>query len=332
MNKNFKAFVTTVSPDGTVIKEITTREAEIVNTGEVIIKVKYSSLNFKDTLSANGNRGITRNYPHTPGIDAAGEIAESADARFKVGDRVLVTGYDMGMNTNGGFAEYIKVPADWVVALPNDVSFREAMIYGTAGFTAANAVLEFEEYGITPDKGAVLVNGATGGVGSIAISILAKLGYKVIAASGKTEKYDDLKAMGAADIIGREELSDTSPKPLLKKRWIAALDNVGGNTLSTILRSTEDYGIVCNCGMVESSSLEVSVFPFILRGVRLVGIASAETTMKKRLAIWENIFGSYRLASYGFPINEVSLEELPKEIDLMSRGGQFGRVIINLEK
>jgi len=330
MENKFKAFVSRYVDEKTVVKSIEIKDFSELPQNDTLIKVEYSALNYKDTLSANGHRGITRNYPHTPGIDAAGEIIETGSSKFKAGDKVLVTGYDLGMNTSGGFAEYIRVPADWIVPLPADVTTREAMIYGTAGFTAATAILEFQEHGITPNSGKVLITGATGGVGTLAVAMLAKLGYQVVASTGKLELTDYLKQIGASEVIHRKEIYDTRSKPLLAKKWIAALDNVGGNTLSSILRSTFDYGIVCNCGMVESTDLNTNIFPFILRGIRLVGIASAETPMPKRLQIWNKIFGEYRLKNYSFLIKEVTLEELSQEIEIMSKGLQVGKVIVKI--
>lgn len=330
MSNKFKAFVSRYIDDKAVVKNIELKDFSELPLNDTLIKVEYSALNYKDTLSANGHRGITRNYPHTPGIDAAGEIVETMSSKYKVGDKVLVTGYDLGMNTSGGFAEYIRVPSDWIVPLPPDITTREAMIYGTAGFTAASAILEFQEHGISPNSGKVLITGATGGVGTLAIAMLAKLGYDIVASTGKLELTDYLNQLGVSEVISRQNVFDTSGKPLLAKKWIAALDNVGGNTLSTILRSTYDYGIVCNCGMVESTELKTNIFPFILRGIRLVGIASAETPMQRRLQIWEKIFGEYRLQSYKFNIKEVTLEDLPKEIEIMSKGEQVGKVVVKL--
>ncbi len=331
MNPYFNALVSDYISEKEVKKSIEQRTIDSLPPNDALIEVHYSALNYKDTLSANGHRGITRNYPHTPGIDAAGVIAECSSGKFKEGDEVLVTGYDLGMNTSGGFAEYIRVPSEWVVPLPSGISPKEAMIYGTAGFTAATAILEFQENGIKPESGKVLVNGATGGVGTMAIAMLAKLGYEVTAASGKPEQTDYLKKLGAAEVIHRNEIYDETRKPLLAKRWIAALDNVGGNTLSTLLRSMSENGVVCNCGMVESTEFSVNVFPFILRAVRLIGIASADTAMQRRLEIWSKIFGEYRLGKYNFNIKEVALNDIIAEIDKMAKGKQVGRILVKIK-
>lgn len=332
MNNKFRAIVSDYITETDVNKQVGIKQLSDLPDGDLLIEVEYSSLNYKDTLSANGHRGITRKYPHTPGIDASGVVASSKSNNFKKGDRVLVTGYDLGMNTSGGFSEYIRVPENWAVRLPEEVSTREAMIYGTAGFTAATAIFEFQKNGILPESGKIVVNGATGGVGTMAISMLAKLGYKVSAVSGKAEQKDYLINIGATEVIDRSEIFDKSGKPLLQKRWAAALDNVGGNTLTTLLKSMNDYGVVCNCGMVESTDFSSTVFPFILRAVRLIGIASADTPMKQRLEIWNKIFGEYRLANYPFRIKEVSLDELIEEIELMTLGKQVGRILVNVKK
>lgn len=330
MDTKFKALVSRYIDETKVAKNIELREIEDLPNYNTLIKVEYSSLNYKDTLSANGHKGITRNYPHTPGIDAAGIVVKTEGNKFQTGDRVVVTGYDLGMNTSGGFAEYIRVPEEWIVPLPTNISAKEAMIYGTAGFTGATAIFEFQKHGITPESGKVLVTGATGGVGTLAIAMLAKMGYQVVASTGKMHLAEYLRELGASEIVHRDEISDKTGKPLLAKQWVASLDNVGGNTLATILRSTFEYGIVCNCGMVEGTILNTNVFPFILRGVRLVGIASAETPMKRRLEIWDKIFNEYRLEKYNFTIKEVTLEELPNEIDLMSKGQQVGRILVKV--
>lgn len=330
MELSFRALVTEETESGEFIRSIKTKHKEDLPAGEVIVKVQYSSLNYKDALSASGHKGITRKFPHTPGIDAAGVVVESATDLFSEGDEVIVTGHDLGMNTDGGFAEYIRVPAYWVVRKPDTISIRKAMIYGTAGFTAATGISEIQKCGITPDMGPVLVTGATGGVGTMAVAILNKLGYHVIASTGKESSHDFLKKLGAKEIIHRSEVNDQSGKGLLPKRWIAAIDNVGGNTLSTILRATSDRGVVTNCGMVESTKLDTFVFPFILRGVRLIGIASAETPLQQRLMLWDKISTEYLLDNTDFFVKEVSLDQVSTEIDLILSGGQTGRVLVKM--
>lgn len=331
-NSQFKAMLIEEEPNNYFKKSILFLDKNYLVKNDITIQVKYSSLNYKDALSASGNKGITRKYPHIPGIDAAGIVVESNNTKFKIGDEVIVTGKDLGMNTFGGFAEFTSVPAEWVVAKPANLSLKEAMIYGTAGFTAATGVMEIQNAGIKPTDGKVLVTGATGAVGSIAVAILAKLGYQVIVSTGKLEETEHLKSLGASEVIHRDELNDESGKPLLAKKWIAAVDTVGGAALSTIIRSTADRGIVTNCGMIGSNKLDVSVFPFILRAVRLVGIASAETPMDVRLKLWDKIANEYKINLSQDIYQEVSLDELPGKIDLMLKAQLHKKVLVNLEK
>ena len=299
--------------------------------GNVLIKVLYSSLNYKDALSVRGHKGITRKYPHTPGIDASGIVVESNSEKFNPGDEVLVTGYDLGMNTSGGFGQYIRVPDSWVVPLPKNLTLLESMVYGTAGFTAGLCVFEIQRKGIEPNDGKILVTGATGGVGSLAIAILSKIGYYVVASTGKLDRKDFLTELGAKEIIHRSEVYDTTGKPLLPRRWSAVVDNVGGVTLSTAIRSTDYDGVVACVGLVESEKLELTVYPFILRGVTLAGIDSAETKMEKRLRIWELLSTDWKI-NLNKIYREVSLDQLDLEIEKILNGNQIGRVVINLWK
>jgi len=326
----FKAIVTEEIGSGVFRSAIKARTIDSLPSGDVLIKVKFSGLNYKDALSASGHKGITRKFPHTPGIDAAGFVVESLVPEYRHGDEVVVCGYDLGMNTSGGFAEYIRVPARWIVKKPDGISLKESMIIGTSGFTAASAVYEFIKHGIFPDSGRIMVTGASGAVGSLAVAMLAFAGYKVIASTGKPNAVDLLKLLGADEIVGREAVDDDSGKPLLPPRWIAALDTVGGNTLSTVLRSTADRGLVANCGMLASDQLNVSVFPFILRAVRLIGIASAETPMPRRLEIWDLISRKLIPAELEKIARTISLKEVPSELDRMLTGDQMGKILIEL--
>ena len=311
-------------------RSIKERKIDELPPGEVLIRVEYSALNYKDALSARGHKGITKKYPHTPGVDAAGVVEESNSSLFSIGEKVFVTGYDLGMNTSGGFGQYIKVPAGWVVKIPSDFSTKEIMIYGTAGFTAGIAIYEMQRNEITPDKGKILVTGATGGVGCLAVAMLSKAGYYVVASTGKNEKKDFLLKLGAKEVISREDVNDTSGKPLLKKQWAGAIDNVGGNTLSTIIKSLEHRGVIASIGLVQSDKLETTVYPFILRGVRLIGVDSAESPMDYRMKIWNKIFSEWRIDNPEKLVKECTLDELDKEIELILKGGQTGRVLINM--
>lgn len=327
----FKAMLIEEDANNYYKKNIRLLNKDFLPKNDITIKVLYSSLNYKDALSASGNKGITKKYPHIPGIDAAGIVVESNNPKFKIDDEVIVTGKDLGMNTFGGFSEFISVPADWVIQKPEMLTLKEAMIYGTAGFTAATGALEIQNAGIKATEAKVLVTGATGAVGSIAVAILSKLGYYVIASTGKNNEIEHLKSIGANEVINRDELNDNTGKPLLAKKWNAAIDTVGGSSLSTIIRSTADRGIVTNCGMIGSNTLEVSIFPFILRAVRLVGIASAETPMDLRLKLWNKISDEYRIDFNQDIYQEVTLEELPEKIDLMLKAQLNKKILVNIE-
>lgn len=330
VNKTFRALIVEEIEPNKFRRFVGRKKIDELPKGDLLIEVKYSSLNYKDALSAMGHKGITRQYPHTPGIDASGIVIESTVDKFRSGDKVLVTGYDLGMNTSGGFAEYIRVPADWTVPLPNNLTLKECMIYGTAGFTAGLCVYEIIREGISPSDGKVLVTGATGGVGSFAVAILSHLGFSVTAATGKTDAYDFLRMLGSNEIITRNDVYDTTNKPLLQRQWIAAIDNIGGNTLSTIIRTLDYNGIVTSVGLVESEKLSLTVYPFILRGVKLIGIDSANTIMSKRLKIWNLLSTDWKIKQLESIYREVTLDELNHEIDKILLGKQKGKVLVNL--
>jgi acrylyl-CoA reductase (NADPH) len=330
MSFTFKALVVDEIEPNRFIRNIREKSIDELPKGEVLIKVHYSALNYKDALSARGHKGITRKYPHTPGVDAAGIVESSDSDIFKVGEQVIVTGYDLGMNTSGGFAEYIRVPFEWVVKLPPNLTLRESMIYGTAGFTAGLSIDELQTNGIKPGNGKILVTGATGGVGTLAIAMLAKAGYYVVASTGKPEQSEFLKEVGAKEVINREEVNDKTGKPLLPARWAGAIDTVGGNTLSTIIRSLDRRGVVCCLGLVESDKLDVTVYPFILRGVILAGIDSAERPMDIRLNIWYKIANQWRIDNPDRLVKEISLDGINDEIELILQGKQVGKVIVRI--
>lgn len=295
---------------------------------EVRIRVWYSSLNYKDALSSSGNKGVTRQYPHIPGIDAAGVVLSDASGRFKQGQKVIVTGKDLGSNTPGGFGECIHVPADWVVEMPQALDPESSMVFGTAGFTAMYGLLRLQREGITPGESEVLVTGATGGVGSLAVYFLGKQGYHVIAATGKTKKEDWLKNLGAAEVIHRDEVTGVKDKLLLSRRWDGAIETVGGEMLDAVIRQAGHDGAVACCGNILGHELNTNIYPFILRGVSLLGIDSAICKTPMRLKIWE------QMAEAGIedlPENfsqVVQLEGLEKEIQTILKGGQTGRVVV----
>ncbi len=327
----FEALVVRETEDGRMVREIETRQLEDLPDGDVLVRVLYSSLNYKDVLSAIGNRGVTKRYPHTPGIDAAGIVEQSRVEAFKPGDQVIVTSYDLGMNTPGGFGQYIRVPADWVVRCPAGMSLRTSMIYGTAGFTAALSVHRLENAGLEPAKGPVLVSGATGGVGSIAVSILAKAGYKVTAVNGVVDGRDYLLELGAGSVISIEEATDTSGKPLLPARWAAAVDTLGGPILATTIRSVKPWGVVTCCGNVASPELPLTVYPFILRGVSVLGIDSQSCPMEVRKKVWKRIAGEWMIDNLDRLVTEVTLDQVDEAIERVLNRQNRGRTLIRLD-
>lgn len=271
---SYKALFIQQSADGNFQRKIAQRDTADLPANDVLVRVQFSSLNFKDAMSAHGNKAVTREFPHQGGIDAAGIVEESASDSFKPGDKVIVTGYDLGMNTAGGLGQYIRVPAAWVVRCPRGLNPKSSMLFGTAGLTAQLCINKLQRMGVTPDKGQVLVTGATGGVGSIAVALLAHAGYEVVASSGKPDQADLLRAIGAKEVIDRAEFSELNKRPLLKERFAGAVDVVGGDTLGNVIKSLKAGGSVACCGLVQSPTFEATVLPFILRGVNLLGINS----------------------------------------------------------
>lgn len=317
--------------NGKVLPNLKTLNTDSLPSGDLLIKVLYSSLNYKDALSSHGNRGITKRYPHTPGIDAAGVVVESNVSNFSEGDNVIVTGYDLGMNTPGGFGGYIRVPAEWVVPQPEAISIQESMMLGTAGFTAAIAIYKMIMNGQHPSMGPVVVTGSTGGLGSLAVNILSKLGFEVISVTGKTDAHDYLMSIGSTSVISREEVDDKSNKLLISSRWSGGIDTVGGNILATLLKGCKRHGNISCCGNAASGSLETSVYPFILNGVNLLGIDSATTPMGLRLRLWEMLSKEWRPDALHLISKTIELNELPYYIDLILKGGVKGRTVIKHE-
>jgi len=327
-NTTFKAYWVTEESDGTFQFRIIERNTNELPQNGVLIKVAYSSLNYKDALSATGNKGVTRRYPHTPGIDAAGVVSESSSADFKSGDQVIVTGYDLGMNTMGGFGEYINVPAEWVVPFPEGISLKESMILGTAGFTAALSLFHLLRSGQKPHDGPLLITGATGGVGSLSVAIASKLGFEVWASTGKDSETKYLQSLGAGTIINRREVDDQSGRMLLRPQWAGAIDTVGGNTLATILKSLKPHGNVACCGNVSSPLLNTSVFPFILNGVNLLGVNSATTPMKLRRNLWQKLADEWKPDFSDINTETVNLDNIHSGIERILNGGITGRVVL----
>lgn len=330
MATQFQALVVEQTADKQFVRNIRERSLDDLPPGDLLVAVQYSSLNYKDALSATGHPGVTRQFPHTPGIDAAGVVVSCADGSFAPGDKVLVTGYDLGMETDGGFGQYIRIPSTWAVRLPAGLSLEESMILGTAGFTAALSVLQLEQAKVRPGDGEVLVTGATGGVGSSAVSILARAGYRVVAATGKQGGEPFLRSLGAADVISREQVTNGADRPMLKERWAGAVDVVGGETLAAVLKATRYGGAVTCCGLVGSPELAMNVYPFILRGVRLIGIDSVNCPMATRLEVWERLAGPWKPPRLSELATRVTLAGLEEKIQAILRGGIRGRVLVAL--
>jgi len=299
--------------------------------GEVVIRAHYSGVNYKDALAATGAGKVIRRFPCVGGVDVSGVVESSQDARFKSGDQVLVTGYDMGVAHDGGFAEYARVPADWVVPLPVGLSLFDAMALGTAGFTAALAIHRLEQNELTPDKGKVIVTGATGGVGSLAIRMLSQLGYQVVALTGKQTEHDYLRGLGASEILLRNEIDFSSKRPMEKAQWAGALDAVGGETLAWLARTMQQDGAIASFGNAGGVELHTTVFPFILRGVKLLGVDSAATTMPLRKMMWQRLASDLRIERLDQIAHRISLSDLPAACAQLISGGAHGRSVVEFK-
>jgi len=330
--ENYKAFEVTENEDGSFSQAVVTKEVPSLEEGNVLIEVEFSAINYKDALSSTGNKGVTRQYPHVPGIDAAGTVLQSSDDKFSVGQKVVVTGHDLGMNTDGGFGQVIHVPAEWVHALPEGLSTSDAAVLGTAGITASLCIDKLLMTGLKPEDGPVVVTGSTGGVGSVAVALLSAMGFEVHAISGKADQYDALKALGASEIFGREELGESSKRPMLKARWAGAVDTVGGVPLENVLKSLKPQGAAAICGLVASPELDMTVFPFILRGVNLLGVDSAEVPASKKADMW-SLMQKYLsvLAKYQDWVTEIEMDQLPEYVDKILKGKVAGRTLVKLQ-
>src|SRR6266571_63349 len=325
---SFKALVVEKTDAGLFVRTIRRRTIADLPQGDLVVRVNYSSLNYKDALSATGHPGVTRQFPHTPGIDAAGEVVSCESGGFAAGDKVIITGYDLGMETDGGWGEFIRIPSEWPVRLPAGLTEREGMVLGTAGFTAALSVLKLEQSGVTPSDGDILVTGATGGVGAIAVAILARSGYRVVASTGKSSDEKFLRNLGAAEIIPRDVVTAGSERPMMKERWAGCVDVVGGDTLAAAIKATRHGGAVTCCGLVGSTELPLNVYPFILRGVSLIGIDSAECPADTRTRVWNKLAVEWKPVQLQDMATEVHLENLEEKIQAMLRGGSRGRVVV----
>ena len=324
---SFKALVVNKN-DNDFTVNIETLNLNDLPEGEVLIEVAYSSVNYKDGLAAIPDGKIVSTYPFVPGIDLAGTVVSSEDSRFKEGDQVIATSYEIGVTHYGGFSEYARIPAEWIVPLPEGLTLKEAMTFGTAGFTAALSVQYLQDNGVKPDDGQVLVSGATGGVGSAAVSMLSKLGYEVVASTGKESEHEYLKSIGAKEIISREDLLPEKIRPLDKQRWAGAVDPVGGKTLAYILSTTKYGGTVAVSGLTGGPNVPTTVFPFILRGVKLIGVDSVYCPMPVRQKLWQRLASDLKPEKLDTITREITLEELPQALKDILQGKLTGRTIV----
>ncbi|MGI9251860.1 MAG: oxidoreductase [Pseudohongiellaceae bacterium] len=327
----YRTFEVSEAADKKFASNIVEKDTTDLPTGNLLIRVEYSCLNYKDALSASGSRAVTKNYPHTPGIDAAGEVVESDSPTFAPGTKVIVTGYDLGMNTPGGFGQYIRVPTDWAVACPQGLDSRHSMMLGTAGLTAALCIEKLLHEGLKPKDGPVLVTGASGGVGILAVGILAGLGFEVVAATGKDSAHTLLQQQGASKVINRSELAEDNPRPLLREQWAGAVDVVGGDILFNVIKSLRYGASVAACGLVQSPAFQASVFPFILRGVNLLGVDSVELPLTHKAAVWQKLATDWKLAKLDEVCKEITLDALQAALDTLLQGGATGRYLLNLQ-
>jgi len=326
----YKAFEVREETEKKFVGAIVEKSALELVEGSVSIEVHYSSVNYKDALSASGSKAVTREYPHVPGIDAAGTVLASTDSNFAVGDEVVVTGYDLGMNTAGGFGQQVTVPGGWVTKLPVGLSLRDSMVLGTAGLTAGLCVNKLLLNGITPEAGKVLVTGATGGVGIIACALLVKLGFEVVASTGKLAEAAKLTALGVSEVISREAFSEENPRPMLKESYAAAVDVAGGATLVNVIKSLSYGGSVAACGLVDSPALSATVLPFILRGVNLLGVDSVELPLDQKQQIWNLFANEWALTDIDSLAETIVLAELPAVLAKVLAGGVIGRYVLDL--
>ncbi len=328
--EQFRCYLIEKTPDGVVSSSITQRKTAELPAGDVTVRVLWSSLNYKDALAATGNPGITRQFPHIPGIDAAGVVAESSSPEFPVGTEVIATGHELGVERWGGWAEFIRVPAAWLVKRPTGLTLEEAMTIGTAGFTAAQCVQALIHAGVTPERGPIVVTGATGGVGSMAVQLLAQLGYEVTAVSGKPDRVEWLQHLGAKAVIDRETFLRVPNRPLLSATWAGGVDTVGGTMLATLIRSVSHRGCVAACGVVGGADLPLTVYPFILRGITLAGIDSAWCPDDQRAEIWNRLATDWKPAHLADSQTVIELDQIGPAVEQILRGQIAGRTLIRI--
>jgi alcohol dehydrogenase len=327
---SFRALLVEKQDDGSFTRGVVERSVDDLPEGELLVEVVYSSLNYKDGLSATGNPGVSRNFPHTPGIDVAGVVLESSVESFAVGDEIIAIGFDLGMNTPGGFGQRVRIPAAWAIARPDGLSAREAMLLGTAGFTAALCIAKLEASGMSVDGGPVLVTGATGGVGSVAVTLLSQLGYEVAALTGKADQHEFLKGLGASTIVDRSELTEANPRPILKEAWGGVVDTVGGEILFNAVKALRYGCSLAACGLVASPEIPASVFPFILRHVNLLGIDSVQLPLEQKREIWTRLAGTWKIDGLDALERPLTLDTISDALDTILAGEMVGRGVLDL--
>ena len=326
----FRALRVEQLDDGTYGRRVVERTVNDLPLGELLVEVRYSSLNYKDALSASGAPGVTRNYPHTPGIDVGGVVLESESNQFSTGDEVIAIGFDLGMDTDGGFGQRVRIPSAWALPLPSGLSLRESMILGTAGFTAALCIHKLEEFGMCPDDGPVLVTGSTGGVGSVAVRLLGLIGYEVHAATGKADQAEFLKSLGAVEVLSRDDVLQNAHRPLQREVWGGVVDTVGGDMMMNAIKALKYGQSLAACGLVHSPSFTGTVLPFILRHVNLLGIDSVECPIEEKAEVWSKLATSWKIEDLESLATELTLDSLSNAIDRILEGRMVGRGLVNL--
>jgi alcohol dehydrogenase len=326
----FKALLVEETDNKQFTLNIVNRSVSDLPENDLLVNVHYSSLNYKDALSASGNKRVSAHFPHTPGIDAAGVVVRDKSGTFSPGDEVVMFGYDLGMNTPGGLGQMISIPANWAVKRPDNLTLKEAMSYGTGGLTAALCVQKLEKMGARPEDGPVAVTGSTGGVGSISIALLKHLGYSVVAFSGKPEQTAHLKSIGADEVLHRDVLNEVASLPMGKERWAHGIDTLGGDYLSNLLKQIKSGGGVSACGLASSDSFSSTVFPFIIRGVSLLGVDSVYIPLSDKQRIWQRVASDMKLPNLQNLCEEISLEQTPEYLNRFIQAKVVGRYLVNL--
>ncbi|AGH43285.1 YhdH/YhfP family quinone oxidoreductase [Paraglaciecola psychrophila] len=327
----FKALLVEETANKQFTLNIVNRLVSDLPENDLLVNVHYSSLNYKDALSASGNKRVSAHFPHTPGIDAAGIVVRDNSGTFTPGDEVLVFGYDLGMNTPGGLGQMISIPAKWAIKRPENLSLKEAMSYGTGGLTAALCIQKLEKMGASPEDGPVAVTGSTGGVGSISIALLKQLGYSVVAFSGKPEQTEYLKSIGADEVLHRDVLNEAADLPMGKERWAHGIDTLGGDYLSNLLKQIKSGGGVSACGLAASDSFSSTVFPFIIRGVSLLGVDSVYIPLSDKQHIWHRVASDMKLPNLQNLCEEIPLEQTPEYLKRFIQAKVVGRYLVNLK-